>query len=60
MLYRDLRQAATGNLDRILPGVGAGITGNRGSRYRDLEQDLPGIEAGKLPQAGDLTADLRP
>jgi hypothetical protein len=49
VIYRDLRQAVTGNRDRILPGVGEEITGNWGSRYRDLRLDLPGIEAGKRP-----------
>jgi hypothetical protein len=60
VLYRDLRQAVTGNRERILPGAGEGITGNRGSRYRDSGHDLPGIEAEKLPQAVGLTADFRP
>lgn len=60
VLYRDLRQSATGNTGRSLPGFETGNTGNRGGSWGDLRQRLPGFEAGKTGQAARGAEDSPP
>lgn len=56
MLYRDSRQAGTGNggrgyreLKQPAPGTGAGPTGNRGRFHRDWRQEKRRSPLNPLP-----------